>query len=234
MKVLAVTGFVPDAFPAKHLSQEKCRALGQQLKDALGERLHAFDPYPFDECWFSSLAYCEWVRPDFPDPPKDRFETPNDMVRSNVVLLQRYTWLSMAARMFPDVKAVAWIEYTIFKQAGITSEVLNRFLDKLERFQGLDAIMLPGCWEKKPVVSGTAHWRFVGSCGVYPRSLVGSMETQIQDVVDKRVTLTGKLDMDMNAAAYVEHLNILPIIWYPANHDASQFDNFPEAYHDEL
>ena len=227
MKVMAVTGFVPNAFPAKHLTKTQCRVLGEKLTQALDGQIVAYDEgWKLRDCWANTLR--NLFPPTIPatrEPPSDRFAAPQDMVASNVVLLQRYEWMRIAADEYPDVDAFAWIEYTIFKQKGITAEVLQDFMAKVAA-SGYDAISLPGCWPKTPIDDSIAHWRFVGSAWVCPKKYVAPLADAIREVVTLRTHMTYKLSMDMNSMAYVELLDILPIRWYAANHDETQFTNF--------
>ena len=131
MKSLIVTGFVPDAFPAKHLSQEEFRTLGERLKAALGDRVRAFET-PFRDCWAAReiLRRDDYgdrtdLLPSCANPPADRFSTPQDMVRSNVVLLQRFSWLWSAFVERQDTEVLAWVEWSALKQRGVTEEVLQ-------------------------------------------------------------------------------------------------------------
>ena len=47
-----------------------------------------------------------------------------------------------------------------------------------------------------------------------------------KDVVTLRTEITGRLSWDMNSMAYVELLDVLPIRWYRADHDKTQFTNY--------
>ena len=144
MKALCVTGFVDNPFPARHLSQTDCRGLGDRLKAALGDRLLAFDQgWSLPQCWAHRLLEQNpGLVPSCASPPADRFASPADMVRSNIVLLQRYFWMAAAAAARPDVDVLAWVEYTVLKQRGVTGEVLAGFADALERTP-CDAVTLP-------------------------------------------------------------------------------------------
>ena len=227
MKALCVTGFVDKPFAARHLSQTDCRGLGDGLKAALGERLVAFDQgWTLPQCWaYRLLEQNPGLLPSCANPPADRFATPADMVRSNIVLLQRYLWMATAAALRPDVDAVAWVEYTVLKQRGVTPEVLAHFADALERTP-CDAVTLPGCWQKGVINDAEAHWRFVGSCWVCPTRLANDVYRAVRDVVTLRTEMTGRLSWDMNSMAYVELLDVLPMRWYPANHDETQFTHY--------
>jgi hypothetical protein len=227
MKAMAVTGFVANPFPAKHLTGNQCAELGGRLKTALGSRIHAFDAgWRLQDCWAHRLLEANPdLMPSCEHPPSDRFRTAADMTRSNIVLLQRYWWMRLAVQWYPDVDVFAWIEYTVLKQANVTEEVLQAFMDSLEQ-RPCTAITLPGCWPKGPVNDADAHWRFVGSCWVCPRHLAAPLFDAVETVASLRARLTGKLSWDMNTMAYVELLEALPVEWYPANHDHSQFANY--------
>jgi hypothetical protein len=227
MKALCVTGFVDNPFPARHLSQDACRDLGGRLKAALGDRLLAFDQANrLETCWaYELLANNPGLLPSCSNPPADRFATPADMVRSNIVLLERYRWMAAAAAADPDLEVVAWVEYTVLKQRGVTPEVLAGFADALERTP-CDAVTLPGCRDKGPIDDSEAHWRFVGSCWVCPARLAGQVYRAVRDVVTLRTEMTGRLSWDMNSMAYVELLDVLPIRWYRGNHDETQFTRY--------
>lgn len=227
MKALAVTGFVHNPFPARHLTGSQCADLGGRLKAALGDRLHSFNAgWRLQDCWaYKLLEDNPGLMPSCASPPADRFHEPADMTKSNIVLLQRYWWMRKAAEFYPDVDVFAWIEYTVLKQSGVTADVLRSFVDALERHP-CDAVTLPGCWQKSPINDAEAHWRFVGSCWVCPRHLIGPLFDAVETVASLRARLTGKLSWDMNTMAYVELLDVLPVRWYPANHDETQFTNY--------
>lgn len=223
MKAMCVSGFVPNAFPARHLTGDQCRAYGDRLRAALGSHLVTFDGWPFDDCWAADLVdEIPKLMPSCAHPPADRFAVPQDMTRSNVVLLQRYEWMQMAAVMHPDVDVFAWVEWTCLKQHGVTEDVLRRFVELLNAGPCRE-VTLPGCWDKGLIDDSEAHWRFVGSCWVCPRELTTPVAEAVKTVASLRARLTGKLSWDMNTMAYVELLDVLPIRWYRANHDASQF-----------
>lgn len=227
MSVVAVTGFVPDAFPARHLSPEQFAGLGQRLRDALGSRLVVHER-AWGDCWAAEMVRrIPDLLPSCANPPADRFATPGDMVRSNVVLLERFRWLAETTATLGPGDTVVWIEWSILKQAGVTPEILRAFLDAVERDPPA-AITGPGCWPLSPIDDREAHWRFVGSCLVVPARLAGDLYSAVVGVVLTRTATTRRLSWDMNSLAYVELLGVLPFAWYPAGHDETQFTRYGE------
>lgn len=227
MKVVAVTGFVPDAFPARHLSPQQFADLGQRLRDAVGDRLVVHERR-WGDCWAADLVRTiPGLLPSCVSPPADRFATPEDMVRSNVVLLERFRWLEETAAGLEADDVVVWIEWSILKQRGVTPEILRGFLDAIER-DPPTAITGPGCWPVSLVNDNEAHWRFVGSCLIVPVPLAAPLRAAVLGVASLRAMLTHRLSWDMNTLAFVELLSVLPFQWYPAGHDETQFTRYGE------
>lgn len=226
-RAMAVTGFVDSAFPARHLTQGQARDYGSRLKRALTGRVHAFDEgWELSDCWAHHLLEENPnLLPTDENPPADRYAEPQDAARSNIVLLQRYEWMRLAAEQHPDVDVFAWIEYTVLKQRNVTESVLRAFVDALEQLP-VNAITLPGIWNKSPINDRSAHWRFAGSCWMAPRQLLEPLADTVKTVATLRTRRTGRISWDMNTMAYVELLDVLPIRWYPGNHDETQFTGF--------
>lgn len=227
MKVMAVTGFIPNAFPAKHLSEQQCREYGNKIKQAIPGRIHAFDEgWKLSDCWAHKFYQDNpLLMPSDISPPADRYMEPQHEALSNIVLLQRYEWMRLAAELNPDVDVFAWIEYTVFKQRNVTEDVIKNFMNTLET-KYFDAVSLPGCWNKGPINDSHAHWRFCGSAWACPRQYIEKVAEAVKTVATLRTKMNGKISWDMNTMAYVELLDVLPIRWYQGNHDETQFTNF--------
>lgn len=227
MKAMAVTGYVTNAFPAKHLSVEQFKKLGDRLKNAIPGKIHAFDDnWKLQDCWaWPLMEENPALMPSDANPPADRFHEPKHAAMSNIVLLQRYDWMRRCGELHPDVDVFAWIEYSVLKQRNVTEQVLQRFMQTLEE-KSFDAVSLPGCWQKGPIDDSRAHWRFCGSCWVCPRKYLDGVFNAIRTVATLRTKMTGKISWDMNTMAYVELLDVLPIRWYSADHDETQFSHF--------
>lgn len=228
MAVTIVTGYVPDAFPARHLSQQQFAELGERLVEAIGPGRMSRMRTPWDECWAAEIVRKNpGILPSCANPPADRFATPGDMVRSNVVLLQRFLWLAWAAEDLPPDDTVAWIEWSVMKQTGVTAEVLRGFVEAVDR-DPPTAITCPGCWPVSLVNDSDAHWRFVGSCFLMPARMAAPLFTAVKFIATMRAEITGRLSWDMNTLAIVELASVLPFQWYPAGHDATQFTRYGE------
>lgn len=227
MKAMAVTGYVANAFPAKHLSVEQFHAFGDRLKKAVPGKIHAFDEnWTIKDCWaWPLMEENPSLMPSDANPPTDRFREPQHAAISNIVLLQRYDWMRRAGELHPDVDVFAWIEYSALKQRNVTEEVIQKFMQTLEE-KSFDAVSLPGVWQKGPIDDSRAHWRFCGSCWVCPRKYLDGVFNAVRTVATLRTKMTGKISWDMNTMAYVELLDVLPIRWYSGNHDETQFTNF--------
>ena len=226
-KVMGVTGFVADAFPARHLDGAAFRQLGEELKDAAAGRIVAFDEgWSLRDCWAHRfLDEIPDLRASDPSPPADRYADPRDALLSNIVLLQRFEWMRLAAERNPDVDVFVWLEYSVLKQRGVTADVVRRYLDTTELVE-VDAITAPGEWERSPVVDSRIHWRFAGSTWMCPRALVAPLADAVRDLVALRAPLTRTLTWDVNTLALVELLDVLPFRWYRGGHDETQFRGF--------
>ena len=225
MKAMCVTGFVPMPENLQR-TQNSFRELGSRLISAIGPDLHVFDSWPIEDCWAYQLVRDNpGLLPSCSSPPPDRFARPEHMTISNVIMLQKFEWMRLAAETRPDVDVWAWVDYGIMKQRGVTKDVLRHFVDRLQTLPS-NAVTLPGCWPKGVVNDEDAHWRFCGSCWVCPRQLVPQVADAVKTVAGLRARLTGKLSWDMNTMAYVELLDVLPVYWYPANHDETQFTHY--------
>lgn len=225
MKVKMFNGFVPNAFEAKHQTSD-------QMQNWIS-RLRAVAPVEhfrtqLQNCWAYDMVrdIGPQVRSaDHPNEPADRYASPQDAVISQIVLCQRFQWLSDAAAAQPDVDIWAWVEPTIFKQRGVTEPVIERFLNEVEDAP-FDAISLPGIWPKQLIADCIAHWRFAGSVWVCPAKHAKKVTETMRTLITLRTRLTNRLCWDMSSWAYAELLNILPMRWYPGNHDETQFTGY--------
>lgn len=224
IKVRAFNGFVPDAFPAKHQSMQQMEAWRSQLREATDVlELQT----SIEHCWAYDAAekFGPLYSADHPHEPADRYATPRDAVISQCVLHQRFFWVTQAVLIDPSVDIWAWIEPTIFKQRGVTAAVIQQFIEDIEDHP-VDAISLPGVWDKRPVVAPVNHWRFCGSAWVCPRKYAESAFRVAMVLTAMRADLTKRICWDNSTWSYIELLNVLPMRWYPGNHDETQLTGY--------
>lgn len=226
-KVKVLTGYFP-AFPAKHLSEDQFRGYGNQLREVVGDgNIRVMGAgYTLSDCWAHQfLVDMPLLLPSDRNPAPDRFINAGAMVASNIVILQRFEWLRMAALIDPEVDVWVWLEYTIMKQPGVTGPVIKKFLDEVAQYD-YTAVSIPGCWPKAPVDDGAICWRFCGSTWVCPHHLVSAFSKGAKEIIAWRTRATGTISWDVNTMAYLELLDVVPIRWYPGNHDETQLTNF--------
>lgn len=116
------------------MSYEQFHSLGDQLKSAAAGRIVAFDEErSVKDLWaYHLLEANPDLMPADPNPPADRFDGPADAVISNIVCHERFEWVRRAAELHPDVDVFVWIDYSVFKQPGVTAEVIRDYLDAIE------------------------------------------------------------------------------------------------------
>lgn len=230
MNVRLFNGFVKNAFPAKHQTGVQMTDWASQLQAAVPD-LVRFEKTSIEQCWaydmvtrINTLANPVWSA-DYPNSPADRYASPQDALLSQILLCQRFEWLADAAEYDKTTEVWAWVEPTIFKQRGITQEVVLQFLEDLYRYP-VDAISLPGVLPKMPVVDRINHWRFAGSAWVCPAKYAKVVSETMKDLITMRTRLTHRLCWDNSSWSYLELLNVLPLRWYPGNHDETQLSGY--------
>ena len=230
MKVRLFNGFVKNAFPARHQTSAQMNDWSQKLAKAIPDVV-TYENQHLSKCWaypmvsqVSSIENPVWSA-DYPNSPPDRYATPYDALISQIVLCERFQWLSDVVEYDPTVDVWAWVEPTIFKQRGITGTVLRQFVEDIEKFP-VDAISLPGVLPKIPVIDHVNHWRFAGSAWVCPRKYAKVVSATMKELITMRTRLTHRLCWDNSSWSYLEHLNVLPMRWYPGNHDETQLTGY--------
>lgn len=229
-KVLVFNGFVEKAFDNFHQSHDQMKDWEGRLHQAVenaGFELQRYVTEKVEYCWlWKDLQEMGTIySADHPNEPKDRYRTPEDAVKSQVVLHQRFFWLAYSALKNVDVDQFVWLEPTLFKQKGITEEAVANFLMDIEDHP-LDKISLPGQWPKTPIQDHINHWRFSGSTFVCPANYAFRVYDAVHDIVPLRTRFSGRLCWDNTTWGYLELLNILPIRWYPGGHDETQLTGY--------
>lgn len=230
MKVRIFNGFVQNAFPARHQTQNQMQTWLNLLHDAAPDTVTLYRD--LENCWAKDMVY--WIErengekvfsADYPNEPPDRYQTHEDALTSQIVLCQRFEWLAEAARAHPEVDIWAWVEGTIFKQSGITAEVVQQFLKDVADYP-VDAISLPGMLPKQPITDHINHWRFAGSAWVCPAKYARKVERVMKSLITLRTRETHRLCWDNSSWSYAELLNVLPIRWYPGDHNETQLSHY--------
>jgi hypothetical protein len=236
MKVRVVTAYVP--LNVKHLTPYQYRDLGTRMLNATRGRYHFFDQFPLSDCWL-------WKEnpplvPAAPTP-SDRYETPADYARSNIVQHSRTQWALMAANEHPDCEVIVWLDYGILKQGHwngkpITEHHIGVFLDRVERWvlQGHDAdvcltIPFPGIEEKKPIDVHGNNWRFCGSAHIWPVKYLRQIDACYKKKLRQFISCYDCTPLDLAIWPMVERDSGLPFEWYKADYDHTQLTEFPYA-----
>jgi hypothetical protein len=226
-KVKVVTAYVP--LNVSHLSAAKYHELGAALTRACDGDIKFFDDYPFDKCW---LALADDMPPANPDVPADRYPTPKDNVRSNIVQHQRTTWAMQAMAEEPDVDVWVWLDLGVLKQGDwtgrpVTEDNIRAFLNRVRNATATDVIPFPAIWAKGPIDDCGINWRFVGSTHIWPTKYLPAIDRAYKDEITKLIAREQKVPNDLPVWAHVEANHPeLPWAPYGANHDNTQFVNY--------
>lgn len=218
MSVMVVTGFVP--LPGHPRPVEEYSALGQELLRGVDAPSMAFGEGVAD-CWLSRL--CDGLRRT---PPHSEGDNPaKNTLAYHAVQHQKFEWIRRARDQNPEREVLVWIDYGILHVPGITVAVINNFLHKLETNACINA---PGCWNATPpeISDEFPCWRFCGGLIIVPRREAGALANAVQIDVHKRLHEGYPVSWEVNTLARVEKSGRVPFSWYPADHDASMFNNY--------
>jgi len=226
-KVKVVTAYVP--LTVSHLSRDKYHELGSRLEAACDGDFVMFDDFPFKNCW---LAMAEELPPANPDVPADRYPTPKDNVRSNIVQHQRTSWAMQAMAEYPDVDIWVWLDLGVLKQGDwtgrpVTEDNIRDFLNRLRSNKMGDIVPFPAIWGKGPIDPRGINWRFVGSTHIWPAKWLPAIDRAYKDEATKIIASIQAVPNDLPVWANVEENHPeIPFVSYSANHDNTQFVNF--------
>jgi hypothetical protein len=216
-RVVVVTGYVE--IPGHPRGPDEYHHLGGRL----GE-LRAAPVRPFrcalSDCWLSEHVRDSDVAHSVADNPK------KNTLAYHVVQHQKTAWLVRAMETDPRADVLVWIDYGILHQPRVTPRVIDDFLQKVHNRATRTAVEIPGVWERSGGSHATPDWRFCGSALVAPRSLVQSFHEAVREVTLERLEADQHVTWEVNDWAQVERRGLLPIRWYKADHDQSQFTNY--------
>lgn len=225
-KVKVVSAFVP--LKVKHLSEDQYHDFGAQLEAACTGRARFFRGFRFEACWL----YGE-NPPGVPatETPKDRYETDQDFVNSNIVQHSRTQWALMAAAEDPSIDVIVWLDYGILKQGDFTGKRLQshhvtEFLDRIEGWEP-SYIPFPGITDPpSPVIPHGNNWRFCGSTHIWPVKYLKQIDHSYKFHTRNFIYNHKCTPLDLAIWPKVERHSGLPFRWYPAEYDYTQLTGF--------
>lgn len=217
VKLAVVTGYVKLLdHPRNH---ETYVRLGARL-GALHEGLVLTLRCTLRDCWLDEHTRDQNVKHAVADNPKKNTRA------YHVVQHQKTAWLLQAMEIEPRADVLVWLDYGIFHQPGVTALVIDDFLRAV---RDRPSFAIPGAWEQSSGAVDWPDWRFCGSTLVVPREHVLDLHEAVRSVTLERLTRDNYLTWEVNDWAAVEGRGGLPIRWYQANHDQSQFTNYHAA-----
>lgn len=140
---------------------------------------------------------------------------------------EKTRWLVQAMEDDEDADILVWVDYGIFHQPGVTNEAIYKFMHALDD----EAIYIPGCWEKQLVQAAIPCWRFCGSVLAVPKRLVRQFDHAVRETARQHIAYANNVEWEVNTWARVEQARKfkLPIRWYSADHDVTQFTQHPNV-----
>lgn len=222
-QVVVVTGYV--AIPGHPRSGDEYARLGGKLRELRAAPVRVFR-CALEECWLYEHVTGRAVDHAVADNPK------KNTIAYHVVQHQKTAWIASALETDPRAGVFVWLDYGIFHQKGVAVDVIDAFL---RRVAARRAIAIPGCTDGSRASVDWPNWRFCGSSLVVPRDLAIDFHRAVRDVTLERLAMTGRVTWEINDWAEVERRKIVPICWYPAGHDLTQFTNYePEKTEEKI
>lgn len=226
MKVKVITGYCP--IPDHPRTPKEYGELGEQLFRHLNVPVKSF---------YTQLPACWLYRDMFKRQFKVKhFEGDNPAKNTldyHIVQHQKSEWL-LAGAMLDETEAdtFVWMDYGIAHQPGVTPAVVNDFLAKVAK----DDFAIPGCWSDKsqPVEMSYINWRFCGSMLIVPRQHIHAFDSEMKRTIRRIIERTHHVTWEVNTLARLERLQTLPIRWYKADHNETQFTNYEAPDADRL
>ena len=215
MKLVVVTGFVK--IPGHPRGPEEYDRQGARL----GE-LHEAPVRPFRcelcDCWLDEYVCDKEVVHAIGDNPK------KNTLAYHVVQHQKTSWILQAAKTDPSADILIWLDYGILHQPGVTIQIIDDFL---RRVRAQPQLAIPGAWKRSDEgVDDSPDWRFLGSSLVVPRDYALPLHASVRDVTLERLEASHYVTWEVNDWAEVDRRGMLPIRWYQADHNHTQFTNY--------
>lgn len=230
--VTVVSAYVP--LNVKHMSKDRYMEFGRLMFEAThaaGAEHVFFKEYPLTQCW--SFDLCAGRRPAT-DTPSDRYETPDDHVRSHIVQHTRTQWAQEAVMCKPETDVVVWLDLGLLKQGEHTGKLLNWddvkwFVEAVQMYTFAD-IPFPGITGRDPWLPHGNNWRFCGSTHIWPTKWLPQIDRSYRTNLRSFVHEYDCVPLDLAIWPMVERSSGLPFKWYQAEYDNTQLRNFPCAH----
>jgi hypothetical protein len=129
-------------------------------------------------------------------------------------------FVSKVAEQNPfQTKYFAWVDFSIFHVLK-NPLVSQRRLEQLCVSELTCSLVVPGCWDRQPYVSGDAiHWRFCGGFYMGTQAAVKQFYQLHKTYLPKTFN---KCSWEVNYWAYIEQVEpTFPFSWYKADHNDS-------------
>lgn len=234
-KVRIVTGYVP--IPNHPRTAAEYGSLGENFKQIKAAPVLPFYSH-LSECWLWKLAWeTEGLTHSEGDNPA------KNTIAYHAVNHQKTAWLAQATMYDDDADIFVWIDYGVFHLPGVTSDVIDEFVERLND----KCIYIPGCWSG-PVIQdyrpndrlpdpatdpfiddNNPCWRFCGSVLACPRRYCAQLDEEVKQNVYGHIARTKNISWEVNTWARMEKYRRLPIKWYKADHNETLFTGFTPA-----
>lgn len=215
IKLKIVTGYVPILNHPR--GPEEYGRLGEQLATVRAP-IKAF---------YTQIRDC-WLARDLGKLPFHPTASEGDNPQKNtldyhIVNHQKTEWLLAAAVQDPEPDTLIWMDYGIFHLPGVTADVIQNFLHKIEPGK----LSIPGCWDRTADVSDLfPSWRFCGSMMIVPRKYVRRLDKEMKQTLRHHIAKTKNVWWEVNTLAALEKETLMPINWYKADHNETMFTNY--------
>jgi hypothetical protein len=228
-----VTGYVPIANHPRTAAEYG--ELGDKLRDVKAP-LKAFYTQ-LQACWLK--RYID--EQPFKVTPCEGDNPAKNSLAYHIVNHQKVMWLQEAAAE-SKADTFIWMDYGICHQPGVTADVINEFLGAVAK----DDLAIPGCWDGPQILDyrdsdpipdisratdfiddNNPCWRFCGSLMIVPKQFVLPLAIATMKQASETIKRTHRVPWEVNTLARVERrYRVLPIRWYKADHNETQFTNY--------
>lgn len=219
---MVITGYVPiEGHPR---GPDEYGRLGERLGTAIAPVAPLKAYYTLlPNCWFwkviwehgKTITHAQYNNPE------------KNTIAYHAVNHQKTEFLAEAARTFKDVETFIWIDYGILSVPGVTTEVLQNFVQSVQDPKG---IIIPGCWDERPdqINDQEPCWRFCGGVLVVPSQYAEGFDKDFKDATRRAFWRTGHVTFEVNDLARLEKQFKQPMLWYKADHNETMFTNYKD------